>query len=790
MSLGPRLRRQWTQRRLRRRWLLGLGTLALSSVPLVGTLGYFSCLILSPVLSLVAVGVGVDGVRALRDSEHPAEQPAEQGAILWRLAGAGLRELGTLLALVLGILLLGMLWNRNCDPWGGMGFFVMGPVLSTLFGWIAGLWGGVLGKTRTKQILLGLTPFLFCLLVGTWRLYTQPVIFAFDPFWGWFSGGIYDESVAVGDRYIRFRAYNLLAASGFVLAFRAGITGPELRVTKPGTWPDRTRLGVAAVLLGLAALIGLRGSHYGFSATVESIDQRLALTHETEHFVIHYAPRSKTAREIEMVAAEHEFAWHRLATRLQREPEYPVHSFVFKDPDQKRGLFGAGKVEVSLPWKGHIYLHHLPFPHAVLHHELAHTFGGAFGDPVLGLSASGPNVNMGLVEGLANALAPRSSFNLDLHDQAAALDRLEKRPGLSGIMGLGFWAGSSSRAYTAAGSFVLWLLETEGVDPVVAVYRSGGDFEEAFGRSLEDLEQDWLTFIRARTLEEADIEAIRQRFKRRSLFRRPCAHRVAKLRKQIGRAKARGQHEEVLDQLQTLCEIESDRAEHRIALASARAELEDLEGARAELDHAAGMEQLTHALLATISERRGDVALSAGDLDTAREAYVQAATYSVDEGRLRTLQIKQLAAEDPKAVPEVLDYFQPFRPNRNSTGATVRRLYAAIRLSERDGWKRIGDYLVARQLLNFSQPSEAVPRLESALAAEALPSPELIRAARFALLNALVQTHDLDGAQTVLEQLEADPDATSGHRQSLQYWRERLDFYRGYFGGPSIRGSR
>lgn len=782
MSLGPRLRRQWTQRHLRRRWLLGVGTLALSFVPLVGTLGYFSCLILSPVLSLIAVGVGVEGVRALRDETSDSGTSPAGGEILWRLAGAGLRQLGILLALVLGILLVGMLWNRNCDPWGGMGFFVMGPMLSALFGWIAGLWGGVLGKTRTKQVLWGLAPFLFCLLVGVWRLYTQPVIFAFDPFWGWFSGGIYDESVAVGDRYIRFRAYNLLAATGFLLALRAEVAGPQLRVAMPSSWPDRVRLGIAVVLLGLAALVGLRGSHYGFSATVESIEQRLTLTRETEHFVIHYAPRSKTEREIDMVAAEHEFAWHRLATRLEREPEFPVHSFVFKDPDQKRGMFGAGKVEVSLPWKGHIYLHHLPFPHAVLHHELAHTFGGAFGDPILGLSASGPNVNMGLVEGLANALAPRQSFGLDLHDQAAALDRLEKRPGLRGIMGVGFWAGSSSRAYTAAGSFVLWLLETEGVDPVVEVYRSGGDFEEAFGRSLEDLEQDWLQFIRARELAEEDVEAIRQRFKRRSLFRRPCAHRVAKLRKEIGRAKARGHNDEVLGQLQTLCEIESDRAEHRIALASARAELEDLEGARAELDHAAGMDQLTHALLATISERRGDVALSAGDLDAAREAYVQAATYSVDEGRLRTLQIKQRAAEDPGAVPEVLDYFQPFRQNRNSTGATVRRLYAAIRLSEREGWTRIGDYLVARQLLNFGQPTEAVPRLESALAGDSLPSPELVRAGRLALLNALAQTRQLDRAQAVLERLQAEPEATSGHRQSLQYWRERLDFYREYFG--------
>jgi hypothetical protein len=755
----------------------------LSTIPLIGTLGYFSGLIFAPIFGLVGVGIGLDGVRRLQARHAPQVSAPSPAKVLWRLSAHGLSELLALNVLVVGALLLGMIWNRNCDPWEGVGFFVVGPTISGLLGWICGLWGGVIGKTKRRQTAWGLLPFAFCLTVGVWRLYFDPVIYAFDPFWGWFAGGIYDESVAVGDRYLRFRAYNLTAGAAALLAFRALVGHREIRAPGiPAGGGDRLRLFVA-VLLGLAmAWVGFHGDRFGFTATSDSITKQLSLTRETEHFVIHYAPRSKTAREIDVVAAEHEFAWRRLAAQLGHEPSAPVHSFIFKNPDHKRALFGAGKVEVSLPWKSQIYLHHLPYPHRVLHHELAHSFGAAFGDPILGISASGTRINMGLVEGFANAMAPRPTFGLDLHDQAAVLEALEKRPPLGGIMGLGFWGRASSQAYTAAGSFVLWLIETEGIDPVIEVYRNAGDFEAAFGRPLPTLEKEWVTFLRARPLKEEQVEALRERFKRRSIFRRPCAHRAAKLRKEIGRAKARGERETQIETVETLCAIEPDRPQHRIALASVHAELADYASAEKELLRALEMEDLTHAILAVVAERRGDVALLSAEFDKAGAKYSEATQYSVSEGQLRTLQVKLRATKDPAAAAEIIDYFQPFADNRGSTAATVKRLFAAVRLSQRPGWETVGNYLVARQLLNQSQAGQAIPALEAALAdgGEGLGSPELVRAARIALVNAHVQTGSYDAAELLLDTLEAGDEIKTGDRLEFQWWRERISFYRSY----------
>ena len=74
---------------------------------------------------------------------------------------------------------------------------------------------------------------LGCTTVALWRLYFDPVVYAFDPFFGWFSGPIYDEAVAIDSRYRWFRFYNLLSAGAALglwwTLFGDGRTGPIYR---------------------------------------------------------------------------------------------------------------------------------------------------------------------------------------------------------------------------------------------------------------------------------------------------------------------------------------------------------------------------------------------------------------------------------------------------------------------------------------------------------------------------------------------------------------------------------
>jgi hypothetical protein len=235
--------------RLRRRMLVFLSVLALSFVPMAGTLGYFSSLLLAAPLSLLAAAAGVDGVQEIRlyktsprsrsgeAKTSPRSRSVEEGTAgsddqpgeaetgpLWLLVGDGARELAWLLGLALAPLLLGMLWNLNCDPLGGAAYFAIGPLCSAILGWVAGVTMVVLVGERPRwQLLLAASaPFLASTLVGVHRLYFQPVVFAYDPFWGWFSGPIYDEGVAISRRFLLFRAYNFTVVIAVWLLIQAG----------------------------------------------------------------------------------------------------------------------------------------------------------------------------------------------------------------------------------------------------------------------------------------------------------------------------------------------------------------------------------------------------------------------------------------------------------------------------------------------------------------------------------------------------------------------------------------
>ncbi|MFV8754617.1 hypothetical protein ACNOYE_29055 [Nannocystaceae bacterium ST9] len=771
---------------LRRRALLALIVLPLSFVPMAGTLGYFSALLLAPLLGLLAAAAGVDAVRSVRAGEPG---PSSGPDALWRVMQIGLVELAWLILLPLGLLLLGMLWNTNCDPFGGSLYYVMGPACTALLGFTAGVAGAVVAgdRRRRRLLLLGHAPFLACLLLALWRLYYEPVVFAFDPFWGWYSGPIYDEHISIGPRYILFRVYNFAVIASAWLLLRV-VVDERLQAAWPrlrAAGPDRLRLALALLLALASGLTGYHGDRLGWTATHSSLTRVLSATRETEHFVIHYVPGSQTAREIDVIAAEHEFAWHTLASKLGRTPQRKVISYIFVSGEQRQSLLGADKVEVSPPWRQHMYLSQRPWPHDVMPHELGHSFLGEFGDPILGLPIRGLHFDGALVEGLPTALAPRPLDNLDLHEQAAVLDRLGKRPPMELIMGAGFWTASAARAYTAAGSFVLWLAETRGWPKAGELYDNAGDVELTYGESLVDLEAEWLAFLHALPLRQQDIDAQAQRFERGSVFRRPCAHRAADLASEAAMARLRDERDEALDAVRTLCTIEPERPEHQLALADMLASFGMLDEAATTLDETAARDDLTSSVKAAIEEQRGDTALVAGDLARAGEHYRVAQTFGQRDAALRVLEIKLMATADPLLAPLIVDYFGIFQPDDKGQATAMLRLWAATEISRLPGHWALGNYLLGRQFINVSAPEQALEVLDRAdrpaLGEPKLDSPTMRRALRWALVSALVQTHAWARARGVLALIEREDVEGRGHTTEIAEWRARVDFYEGWF---------
>ncbi len=762
----------------RRRLLVLVLVTTLSTLPLVGSLGYEHAFVLSPVFSLLGMAVGVDALRRLAGTPQ---------ASWWSLGVAVVRELSLLHGIAIAMTLLGGLWQRGCDPLGGLLFYGMGPVPASLLGASCGVIAATLVQRRGRALWLAFVPMALCIVVGLSRLYADPVVYAYDPFFGYFSGSVYDEGVAVGRRYLRYRGYTLLAGTAALLVLAVVCTPTLVRRARPFAGLTHGPRGALAVLAAAcsiaAAVLGWNGASLGFTADAQSLREVLSQRIETEHFIIDYAPRTPDDRTIELIAAEHEYAYARLKARMGGlEPAGKVHSFNFRDRNEKRAAMGAGTVQVAAPWRGQIYLDHREFPHPVLHHELAHIFGKTVGDDIFGVARDGLRLNIGLIEGFATGLAPRPSDRLDLHDQVEVLTALDRRPPLAAIMGPGFLSHSSRVAYMTAGSFVLWLVDTRGFEPMGTFYRTAGDAQAAYGTSLEALEAEWIEFLEQRDgIRPEDVQAQAQRFERGSVFERPCAHIVARVQGELGRATGRAEFEDAIDLHEQLCKLEPLQPVHRLGLARGHMDRRDPAAALEALHTLEQMPDLTVSVLSHMHELRGDVHMFAGDLEAAATAYEAGLALPDDEDHTRLLQLKREGTLDPVLAEVLVEYLALFDIEGDKFTQSLGRLAAAHRIRGLAGHEALGSYLVARQLLGVQRAAAAVPFLDFALQhASDLPSDEFRRATRYELMSALVQGRAYDRASVLLEALEAEPGIGNGHRLLYDEWRGRIAFFREY----------
>jgi hypothetical protein len=122
-------------------------------------------------------------------------------------------------ALATGVLLAGVAFATAllhairvglCDLWGGALFFLLTAGFGALLG---GGWGALVAeiarsrkRRRLACVLLGLLAPLAGIAVSVARFYSSPMIFAYDPFFGFFSGTLYDTIVDQRPQLWSYRA--------------------------------------------------------------------------------------------------------------------------------------------------------------------------------------------------------------------------------------------------------------------------------------------------------------------------------------------------------------------------------------------------------------------------------------------------------------------------------------------------------------------------------------------------------------------------------------------------------
>ncbi|RMF87882.1 MAG: hypothetical protein D6736_11875 [Nitrospinota bacterium] len=503
-------------------WLAGLTLLTLlaSQTPLLAALGYEFSLLLTLPVALAA------GWTAIIIGRHYREQRA--------LSVFGMACLGSLPYLLLPFLLTLFTGGAGCNFWEGIAFYLLMPGLTLLYatGWGL-LWQRILRRPLYACIafVLFLLSSLALTIIQTLR---HPPLFAYNHFFGYFAGPIYDEVVQIPLSFLLYRGISLLHLVE-LLCVLTMLEGP------PGGGWQRIRTRQPALILftisaALLTLLYLHQGELGIFTSRAYLQQVLSGRYETPHFRLFYPPDSRVAQEIEEIGRDHEFRYSQVSQFLQVTTSEKLVSYIYASPEQKKRLIGAGQTMIADPFNGEMHLNYRPFPHPTLKHELTHLLSTSFAPPWLKI-----NLNMGLVEGIAEATAWQSG-ELTPHQWSRAMFELGLAPPLDTLLRpWSFWLELPARSYLLTGSFVRYLIDTYGIDKFKAVYR-GKKFMQSFGKSLSQLQQEWETFLQSVPLSPTDLAQARASLIRPPLVQRTCAHEIARLKRRGWKAYRQGDY--------------------------------------------------------------------------------------------------------------------------------------------------------------------------------------------------------------------------------------------------------
>lgn len=320
------------------------------------------------------------------------------------------------------------------------------------------------------------------------------VSFAF----GFLHGPIYDEWIPVDQGVVVARfAVALFALAFWIIGRRFGLKGSP--ISKTGVL-----IGAAAFSLWVSSFFYATGSHGAFAI------KKVLNKEKSVGFVkIHYpAGGEDFERRMRVLTAEVKYHSHDIAMKLDIKSPRPIHVFVYPNRDMKKLLFGGGSTDVTDVWTPSIHITADDAPHGSLRHELVHAITSEFGWYGIGF-----HPNMAITEGLAVALAPGGSRR-SIHEMSSVLLQEKKVTSLSQLFSpWGFWSQSGPRAYTVAGSFLLFLIEKVGAKSVLDIY-GGSTFDQATGKPLAYWSKQWSEHVESMYNPALSIES-------ESIFRSP-----------------------------------------------------------------------------------------------------------------------------------------------------------------------------------------------------------------------------------------------------------------------------
>jgi len=763
-------RRPWldlaTRRHLRswrfRAWAAILAVVGgiLCFVPLLGTLGFGFAFVMALVASIAATDLGCALVRVARSGDaHPFDHSRSAGPVVAELcARASLAALATLVVPVI-LVSLNAFRVRNCDLGFGLRALFAMPVLSVVYGSAVGVGLGLLAGSR-RRLSLAL-PYLFvalAIIASGWSFYGAPPVFFYNPMVGFFPGNLYDESIELGNTFAWARLFHFAALGAVLALVTTTLDVPTLSLRRRRRRPaGRRRLEALAALLtgAMAALLWWQSAALGFAVSAHDVQSALGGHRRTEHFDIYYPIGSPIAEDIDRIAEDHEFRYAQVTRDLGAVPSERIRSYYFESSEDKHRWMGARRVHMAKPWRREIYVSDQEFPHEVIRHEIAHAVAASFGAPVFRVSADTIvglplAFNPGMIEGLAVAADWPNHFRQSLtpHESVKAMVELGVAPPLDRVLSSQFFAYSGARSYTTAGSFLRYLLDTYGQQPVQELYRSGGDFEAVFGRSQESLVIEWKAMLAAMELPANAAEIAREPFRRKSMFERPCPHYIARAGSEAAALSARGEHAEAIRLWRSVCDRVPDEPQYWLELAELYRRAKEPERARPVLERiASDAEAVTSTLRAKALRELAILDVRDGHPEAARKRLENADALPLPDDEARNVRAMRwvLDHQGPAQGPLRRYFFAAEDvPAQQARLVVVGWIGQALALEHGDA---LAHYLLGRNLHGRGVPTTVVESLERALDL-GLPDPLLTReAARLLASAAYLAGRDREAAR-------------------------------------------
>jgi hypothetical protein len=739
--------------------------LGLGFAPLFGGPGYEAALALGLLLPLPVACL----------SAARAQAGLGQGLAPLDALARAIRFALWLLAAHLVVLLVHGARVGFCDPRQGLLLFALGPgagaVLAAAWGTLAGLASASLlpaGASRRGPAVafaVAAAAPLGAILVSVWRFWTSPMVFAFDPFVGFFAGTLYDTVINAVPRLITYRAGSaasllvavcLCAAAG--RSEQGGVTLPRLR-ERAGSW------ALAGLGATLSLGITLSGPALGHYQSTQTIRRTLGQTWLSRRCEIVYASgilperAALLGRECDAHVAAHEAYFE--TTLADR-----VTVFTFLSARQKGELMGASHTYIAKPWRREVYVQSDNYPHPVLSHELAHVLAGTFGRGPLAVAGpwGGWVPDPGRIEGFAVAAAPPEDTDYTLLEWTKALQDLGLRPPLGTLFKLSFLGQNSSTGYTVAGAVVDWLHTRHGPRALRAWY-GGASVEAAFaGETLDQLESAFASDLDRIVLPDRIRELARARFDRPAIFGRRCPHVVDQRLEEAGFAFDGFDFDAAGIAYQTALQLDPSNFSARMGLAACAERQRGQDDARALYEAMGSDPTLTRVQRASALERLADLELMAHEDPLAADHYAAAEKDAFDEHRARTIAVKRYALRDAagrSAITALLLGDRRLGPDLPQAAAELGEWSAT------EPELGLADYLIGKNLYSRARWRDAHVRLQRALQ-RGLPLASVRREALRTIVFTACALDERAVADRALGEYLADPGLSFARKSGMQ----------------------